>query len=70
MIRKIILNIFLTLKTYIEEDKNSIETSNKLFIHRNTTNYRLNKIKEITNIDLNNGDELFRITMSIKYWNF
>lgn len=61
---------FLTLKTYIEEDKNSIETSNKLFIHRNTTNYRLNKIKEITNIDLNNGDELFRITMSIKILEF
>lgn len=61
---------FLTLKTYIEEDKNAIETANQLFIHRNTINYRLNKIKEITNIDLNNGDELFRITMSIKILEF
>lgn len=29
-------------------------------------NYRLNKIKEIGNIDLDNGDEIFGLSMSIK----
>ena len=61
---------YLTLKTYIEEDKNAIKTADKLFVHRNTINYRLNKIKEIMDVDLDNGDELFRISMSINILEF
>lgn len=61
---------YLTLKTYIEEDKNAIKTADKLFVHRNTINYRLNKIKEIMDVDLDNGDELFIISMSINILEF
>lgn len=55
-----------TLKTYIEKDSNAVQSADKLFIHRNTMNYRLNKIKEIGNINLDNGEEIFRLNMSIK----
>ena len=54
------------MKAYIEEGGNVVQSANKLFIHRNTMNYRLNKIKEIGNIDLDNGDEIFGLSMSIK----
>lgn len=37
-----------TLQTYIEENMNINETANKLNIHRNTLNYRLTRIFEIT----------------------
>ena len=57
---------YRTLKAYIEEGGNVVQSANKLFIHRNTMNYRLNKIKEIGNIDLDNGDEIFGLSMSIK----
>ncbi|WP_257490513.1 helix-turn-helix domain-containing protein [Anaerosalibacter massiliensis] len=35
-------------------------------MHRNTMNYRLNKIREIGNIALDNSEEIFRLNMSIK----
>lgn len=57
---------YKTLKTYIEEDRNVVQSANKLFIHRNTMNYRLDKIRKIGNLNLDNGEEIFKITMSIK----
>lgn len=55
-----------TLKTYIEEDRNGVRSAKKLFIHRNTMNYRLNKIKEMGNMTLDNGEEIFKLNMSMK----
>lgn len=57
---------YKTLKTYIEEDRNAVQSANKLFIHRNTMNYRLDKIRKIGNLNLDSGEEIFKITMSIK----
>lgn len=48
-----------TLKTYLYCNKNKSETAKKLFIHRNTLNYRINKIKEITNIEIENFKEQY-----------
>jgi DNA-binding PucR family transcriptional regulator len=61
---------FKTLKAYIAADKNAVQTAKNMYIHRNTINYRLNKIKEIANLDLENGDEIFRLTMSMKILEF
>lgn len=61
---------FNTLKVYLESDKNAIKASERLYIHRNTINYRLNKIKEISAINLNDTDESFRLAMSIKILDF
>ena len=61
---------YKTLKAYIAADKNAVQTAKNMYIHRNTMNYRLNKIKEITNLNLDNGDEVFRLTMSMKILEF
>lgn len=61
---------YTTLKTYIKEDKNAIIASEKLFIHRNTMNYRLNKIKDISKIDLKNHNDIFFIELSIRILDF
>lgn len=48
-------NMLKTLKVYLYNDCNLINTSNKLFIHRNTLIYRINKIKNILDINLDSA---------------
>ncbi|MDP4091829.1 MAG: sugar diacid recognition domain-containing protein [Bacillota bacterium] len=43
-----------TIKVYFECGMNLQTTANKLFLHRNTVNYRINKFKESFGFDLNN----------------
>ena len=43
--------LFDTAVIYFEKDGNIIETANELFIHKNTVRYRLEKIKEILDMD-------------------
>lgn len=43
--------LFNTAVIYFEKDGNIIETANELFIHKNTVRYRLEKIKEILDMD-------------------
>lgn len=61
---------YKTLKRYIEEDRNAIRTSEKMYVHRNTINYRLNKVKELGDLNLKNSDEVFDLTMTFKLLNF
>ncbi|MGN0240075.1 MAG: PucR family transcriptional regulator [Candidatus Weimeria sp.] len=42
------------LRTYLEHNGSIQETADILFVHRNTINYRLNKIRELTGMDLSN----------------
>ncbi|MCB2308107.1 helix-turn-helix domain-containing protein [Clostridium estertheticum] len=48
-----------TLKVLIEENGELNNVSNRLFIHRNTIRYRLNKIHKITNKNPRNYTDLF-----------
>ena len=48
-----------TLKVLIEENGELNNVSNRLFIHRNTIRYRLNKIYKITNKNPRNYTDLF-----------
>ncbi|WP_419025932.1 PucR family transcriptional regulator [Emergencia sp.] len=41
-----------TLREYLIQDGNMMQTSKKLFIHRNTLQYRLERIKSITDFDI------------------
>ncbi len=50
-----------TLLVYLENNCNALIASQKLFIHRNTMRYRLNKIEEILNISLNDMHQVFLI---------
>lgn len=44
--------LILTALRFFENDLNITETSRKLFVHRNTLIYRLNKINKLTGFDL------------------
>ena len=46
----------------------SRETSRKLFVHRNTLVYRLEKIKKLTGLDLREFDDaiVFKVALMVK----
>jgi len=50
-----------TLDCYFKHNGNVTETSNSLNIHRNTTNYRLNKISEYFDLNLHNLNDILQI---------
>lgn len=54
------------LYTYIVNLNNHSEAANFLHIHRNTMIYRMNKIEEIMNVDLNDINILLHLHMSFK----
>ena len=53
-----------TLDTYIEENGNLNQTAKKLYIHRNTLSYRLQKIGEVTGKDPRKIKDLLELTLS------
>lgn len=59
-----------TLSTYIECACNTKNAADNLFIHRNTMTHRLNKIEEISGINLKNGKDLFSFYLSIFVYNW
>ncbi|MFS0750519.1 CdaR family transcriptional regulator [Oceanobacillus sp. 1P07AA] len=59
-----------TLDTYIEENGKMAITSNKLFIHRNTLTYRLDKIHQLTGKDPRNFNNLLELKMAQLLYTF
>lgn len=57
-----------TIQRFFENNLNVSETSRKLFVHRNTLVYRLDKIKKITGLDLREFDHaiVFKIALMVK----
>ena len=53
-----------TLMTYIECGCSSMLAAGRLFLHRNTMTHRLEKIEEITGLDLKDGQELLHFFLS------
>ena len=47
------------LRSYIKNDRSIIRVAEDTFTHRNTVNYRIQKIKQIIGCELKNADELF-----------
>ena len=57
-----------TINKFFENNLNVSETSRKLFVHRNTLVYRLEKIKKITGLDLREFDHaiVFKVALMVK----
>ena len=55
--------LLLTLKVFIESESNYNVTAQKLYIHNNTVRYRISKIQEICDIDLE--DPIVRLKIAI-----
>lgn len=56
-----------TIQKFFENNLNVSETSRKLFVHRNTLVYRLEKIKKLTGLDLREFDHaiVFKVALMV-----
>lgn len=55
-----------TLSAYLEENGNNSKTAERLFIHRRTLRYRLEKIEKLLNIDLEDSEIRFLLYLLLK----
>ena len=55
-----------TIRTYFNQNYSINNTAKKLFVHYNTILYRLNKIKALFGIDLNNEEERINLYVSLR----
>jgi carbohydrate diacid regulator len=59
-----------TINKFFENNLNVSETSRKLFVHRNTLVYRLEKIKKLTGLDLRQFDHaiVFKVALMVRQY--
>lgn len=56
--------LFLTLQVLLEENLNVSESARKLYIHRNTLLYRIEKFKQETGRDIRNGQDAYMVYLA------
>ena len=62
--------LYRTLQTFIDCQSHMAKTSESLSIHRNSLSYRISKILDLTGIDLESRDEIFRLSYGFKVENY
>jgi len=55
-----------TLETFLEENGNVAQTAQRLFTHRHTIRYRLERVKELTELDVSSTDGRERLGLGLK----
>ena len=55
-----------TLETFLDEDGNVAQTAQRLFTHRHTIRYRLERVKELTHLDVSSTDGRERLGLGLK----
>jgi sugar diacid utilization regulator len=55
-----------TLTTYLGNDASTAKTAADLFAHRHTIRYRLDRVKELTYLDVDKSEDRERLTLGIK----
>ncbi|MCA1728999.1 MAG: helix-turn-helix domain-containing protein [Actinobacteria bacterium] len=55
-----------TLTTYLGNDASTARTAADLFAHRHTIRYRLDRVKELTRLDVDKSEDRERLTLGIK----
>lgn len=55
-----------TLEMYLVSNQNAVKAAEELFIHYKTMLYRLNRIKEITNLNLEDRSSMLEIEVGLK----
>lgn len=58
-------NLMQTLEVYLARYGRSSETAQNLGIHRNTVNFRITRIKELLDLDLDDGEVVFRLQLAL-----
>lgn len=54
------------LREYINHNASVQEMADYMFVHRNTINYKIEKIKEIAEYDMRNEEDKFKIMLALK----
>ena len=57
-------NMFDTLRVYLENDRNAQRCAKELYLHRNSLQYRIKRIQEIADIDLDDPEERSYLRLS------
>jgi sugar diacid utilization regulator len=55
-----------TLETFLDADANVAGTAERLFTHRHTVRYRLERVKELTSLDVASTDGRERLSLGLK----
>jgi DNA-binding PucR family transcriptional regulator len=55
-----------TLETFLDEDANVARTAERLFTHRHTIRYRLERVRELTGLDVGSTDGRERLGLGLK----
>ena len=55
-----------TLITYLDNDASTVRTAGDLFAHRHTIRYRLDRVSELTGLDVDKSEDRERLTLGIK----
>jgi sugar diacid utilization regulator len=55
-----------TLETYLDSDGNVANTAQKLYTHRHTVRYRLERVKELTRLDVGSTDGREKLGLGLK----
>ncbi len=61
-------NMVATLEAYFESNANVSNAAKKLFLHRNSLIYRIEKIKEILDSDLKNASDLLMLQIGLRLY--
>lgn len=62
------VDLFQTLRVYLEQNGSIKKTAENLYIHRSTLLYRLEKIKEILGMDIDDADIRFNLMLTYKLY--
>lgn len=60
------LDLYETLRHYLEANGNVTATADRLYLHRSTLNYRLQRIKDVLTIDIDDANERFNLMLAYK----
>jgi len=55
-----------TLETYLDADGSVATTAQRLFTHRHTIRYRLDRVRELTGLDVSSSDGRERLSLGLK----
>lgn len=55
-----------TLITYLKNDASTAKTASEIFAHRHTVRYRLERIRELTGLDVDRSEDREQLTLGIK----
>ncbi len=59
-------DLLLTLETFLEADGNVAGTAQRLFTHRHTVYYRLERVRELSGLDVGSSDGREKLSLGLK----